>query len=241
MKLCSITPISQKEWMNYKPYTMLLAHLSKNNRAYSRWASELHSYKIMDNSIIELGKAFSLEDLLKQASVCKVNEIILPDVFQNFNETFKLAKESYDYIQNSIYKDKFKYMVVCHANSYQEMFNNLKVLENVKWIDTIGIPKVITTWGNRNNFKKFYMGSKKNIHYLGCWKSFKEEIEIKDDPVFNKIRSMDTCLPSLLTIQNKKWDEERDLSYTIDLEKDNISKKKYDKIMQDLQENLNLN
>ena len=36
----------------------------------------------MDNSIIELGSAFSFEDLMKCALECKVDEIILPDVFK---------------------------------------------------------------------------------------------------------------------------------------------------------------
>ena len=67
MKLCTIVPLNQKEWMNNRPYTMLLAHLSKTERSYGRWASQLNSYKIMDNSIIELGEAFTLEELLKQA------------------------------------------------------------------------------------------------------------------------------------------------------------------------------
>ena len=240
MKLCTIVPLNQKEWMNDRPYTMLLAHLSKAERSYGRWASQLNSYKIMDNSIIELGEAFTLEELLKQASTCHAQEIILPDVFQDGKATIELAKQSYQKIKNSPYKNKFKLMVVCHGKTEKEIINNFHALESCDWVDTIGMPKVITSWGNRNQFQDLYMKTRKEVHYLGCWSSFKEIEEIKDKPVFQKIRTMDTCLPALLSIQGKKWNEERDHSYTIDLIKDNVPKKAYKKIMEELKDNLGL-
>lgn len=239
MNLCTIVPINQKEWMNNRPYTMLLAHLAKENRSYSRWASYLNSYKIMDNSVIELGEAFTLNDLLKQASLCQVQEIILPDVFRNSKATIKLAQDCYSKICDSPYRNKFKLMAVCHGNSREEVRETFKELDKMKFIDVIGMPKVIGSWGNRNDYKDLYLNSKKEIHYLGCWYSFKEIIEM-DDILRKRIRSFDTCLPSLLAIQSKNWNEERDLSYTIDLVNDNVPKKKYDKIMDDLKFNINL-
>lgn len=236
MKLCSIVPIKQKEWMNDRPYNMLLAHLAKTDRSYARWASVNKSYKIMDNSIIELGKAFSLTDLLKEASVCNVQEIILPDVFQDGPATIELAKKSYNEICNSPYRGRFKLMVVCHGKNEKEVIDSFTKIEALPFVDTIGMPKVIGSWGDRNDYKELYKKSKKKIHYLGCWYSFKEIIEM-DNELKARVRTVDTCLPSLLALQGKKWDEDRDLSYTVDLIHDNIPKKAYKQILSDFTKN----
>lgn len=236
MKLCSIVPVKQKEWMNGHPYNMLLAHLAKEDRSYARWASLNKSYKIMDNSIIELGKAFLLQDLLKEAAICNVQEIILPDVFQDGPATIGLAKKSYAEIYNSPYRGRFNLMVVCHGKNEKEVTDSFTQIEKLPFVTTIGMPKVIGSWGNRNDYRTLYKMSKKKIHYLGCWYSFKEIIEM-DDELKKRIRTVDTCLPSLLALQRKKWNDDRDLSYTVDLLHDNIPKKAYKQILSDFTKN----
>lgn len=242
MKLCSIVPVNKKKLMLGREYNMLLSHIILDNERYAEWVriNLKNSYKIVDNSIVELGKAFNVENLLKAADKVEADEIILPDEFEDGEETIKKAKESINELKNKGYLGKFKLMVVCHAKSEKEFKRNFKKLEKIKEIDVIGIPKIICEWGDRNNFKNLYLNCNKEIHYLGCYDSFGELNEIKNNKVYNKIRTIDTCLPSLLCIQNKRWFEKRDHSYTINLQEDKFRNEDYKNIMDELKENLEL-
>lgn len=243
MKLCSIVPTNKKKLMLGRDYNMLLSHIILDNPKYAKWVKNnlKDSYKIVDNSIVELGEAFNMEDLLRAANEVDANEIILPDVFRDGESTIEKAKESIVMLKNSKYWGRFKLMAVCHARSKEEFEKNFKELEKIEEINVIGIPKVTSEWGNRNDFKELYLNSNKEIHYLGCYDSFRELIEIvNDEDVYNKIRTIDTCLPSLLCIQDKKWYEKRNRSYTIDLQRDKFRNDDYENMMKDLKENLGL-
>lgn len=242
MKLCSIVPVNKKKLMLGRDYNMLLSHIILDNPKYADWIKDnlKDSYKIVDNSIVELGKAFNMEDLLKAAFKVEANEIILPDEFRDGEGTIKRAKESIEELKNKGYLGKFKLMVVCHARSKKEFEKNFKKLEKIKEIDVIGIPKVTSEWENRNDFKDLYLKSNKEIHYLGCYDSFDELNEIVNGEVYNKIRTIDTCLPSLLCIQHRKWFEKRDHSYTVNLQNDKFRNEDYENMMKDLRNNLKL-
>lgn len=200
MKICNIVPLKYT-LLSYtnSPTTMLLCHLSKENEEYKKIAKNSHNYKMMDNSIIELGSAFSLENLIKEAIECDVNEIILPDSFQNAKETIRLAKQSITWLKKKKLLHKFKLQCVCHGKTIDEFKWCFNKINKINEIDVIGIPKVLTkTFGNRCELWDIFKNTGKQIHLLGCWDSF-NELTVLPDEAFIKIRSLDTCLISLLS------------------------------------------
>ena len=240
MFLCSITPVKNKELMYDRVCVMLLAHLSEKYPEYSEMASKSSCYKIMDNSIIEKGNAFNLKDLVNEAHKCKANEIILPDVYKDAKETVKKVKESIKWLKNNWCYYDFQLMAVCHGNNKEEFEWCFNELNNIKEINVIGVPKVINKWcGSRNNFMYLYQKSKKQIHYLGAPDNFNELVELKDNLNKLLIRSIDTCLPSLLAIEGKSYlDNRREV--TIDLEKEEIPLENYKKIIEDIDKDFEL-
>ena len=199
MKICNIVPLKYSYLMYQQDMVMLLCHLSKNNDKYAKEAHDAKNYKIMDNSIIELGEAFTLEDLIIEARKCKVNEIILPDVFQDGEKTIELVKKSISYLRDNNILGEFKLQAVCHGKTLDEFKNSFDSLNNIKEIDVIGIPKVLTKiFGNRCSLYDIFKNTNKEIHLLGCWDSF-NELKTLPKEAFNKIRSLDTCLISILS------------------------------------------
>lgn len=238
MKLCSILPVNYIKLDKNRPYSMLLAHLSMKHPEYRKYYKSSNNYKIMDNSIIEMGSAFSIEKLIFEAERCDVQEIILPDAFEDGDTTFDLVNDAISYLREHNLIGKFKLMAVCHGKHLDEFLQNFNKLNNIPEIDTIGIPKATCKWiGTRAwlGFSDVIMKCNKEIHLLGCWSSLLEFIDMKDTPFFNKIRSADTCLPALLSrsgLTNITKDRKGD---TLNLEFDDIIVPSYLKIMKKLE------
>lgn len=232
MKFCSIVPLKNAHLMYENDYVMLLAHLSKIDAVYRDYARNSDKYKIMDNSIIELGESFTLEDLLNEADRCKVDEIILPDVFQDGERTVKEVKKSIEWIKNNGYLGKYKLMAVCHGCGPKEFSDTFEALNNIPEIDVIGVPKINSTWMTSRVRGAEHLASltNKEIHLLGCWSSLNELKEIDEN---SKIRSIDTCLPALLSIYDMEAFDDRQ-GKTIDLERAEVNLEKYRKIMNDI-------
>lgn len=234
MNLCSITPVKQAAWAYEAPMVMLLTHLVERHKSYVKEAlKHPNVYKILDNSLIELGEALTMERLVAAAEKINANEIVLPDVFKDGEATVKKAKESILWLKENDLLGKYKIMVVCHGNNEDEWHSCFKQLNEIEEIDVIGVPKVVSTWlpdKNRKNLSHIFLNTTKQIHFLGAWYNLAELLKL-GKKVWNTIRSADTCLPSLYVIQNKKIWEDRD--GTIDLENDypELTKDKYDDIM----------
>lgn len=232
MEFCSITPVKNLELMYERPYVMLLAHLSQRNPLYRDYARNSHNYKIMDNSIIELGSAFSMEALVREAIACDVDEIILPDVFRNGEATVASVRESIDWLREHDLLGRFKLMAVCHGKGSVELHHTFRQLIDMPEIDVIGIPKALSTWVTSRVSGAEYMATQtdKAIHLLGCLKSLSEIRELSPD---SPIRSMDTCLPALLSIYGMDtWDDRK--GKTIDLETASMNVEKYRDIINDI-------
>ena len=236
MKFCSITPLKNTDLMYENEYVMLLAHLSKKSDYYADFARKNNNYKIMDNSIIELGEAFSMQDLVNEAIKCNVDEIILPDVFEDGEKTVKVVKESIEWLRDNNLLGKFKLMAVCHGKGPKELDDTFTALNNIPEIDVIGVPKVLTTWITSRVKSAEHMTTQTNkeVHLLGCWDSLKELKEITDGC---KIRSIDTCMPALLSIYDMNTFDDRN-GKKIDLETAEVDINKYRKIMNEINNTL---
>lgn len=238
MNLISITPVHQAKWMLEQPMIMALSHLTK----YPEYVNAIKNRKkdifvILDNSLIELGESVTLDTVLEAAEKIDANEIILRDVFKNGPATIERVKEDINYLKEKNLIGKYQLMAVCHGNNLKEFKESFDQLEAIPEVDTIGIPKVVSTWcGERSELFNIFKNSKKNIHFLGSWYSLKEIIDMPSD-VFKKVRSCDTCLPFLDCVQNKGFYDDRD--GTIDLEeKYNIPYDRYKNFLYELEDTI---
>lgn len=221
MKIAHIVPFANRSVVDSQAYKMFLTHLVLKDSTYAKWAAQSSGFKILDNSLIELGDALSLQDVLKAAEMIGAKEIILPDVFQKGPETIAAVKEALQELTPE-QKDKYSLMAVAQGRYAKEWVECFNELESIPEISTIGIPKVLakTHPAGRPAFEGFWRYSPKKIHLLGLWYSFTELNEY----VFpDKIRSCDTCQAAFLAKYGLTAESVRPDGHTIDLEDTNIS------------------
>lgn len=235
MKLVSITPKNGWSWMFEQPIAMCLTHLVKKYPEYKEMVKNRPSncYVMLDNSIVELGESVSLQDILDAADEVNADEIVLRDAYPNGPKTIERIKEDIEYLRKNNLIGKYKLMAVCHGENFKDFKDTFDYINSIPEIDVIGIPKVLSKWiGNRSNLSPIFMGTNKELHFLGSWYNLKEILDAPKE-VWDRVRSCDTCLPSLYVIQNKSILEDRD--GTIDLEKDypELTKEKYNEKLEE--------
>lgn len=215
MKLINIVPRSNLGDFWWQPMQMFLTHMVLEDEKYREFAKEYSGYKILDNSLIELGGAVSLEKVLEAAEMIAADEIILPDVFQDASATIKSVKESLDYLKEKGIT-KYKLMAVAQGSTVEDWSACFSVLCEMPEIDVIGIPKVLakTHPEGRPFFEQFWEGCEKEIHLLGLWYSFSEFMEYEH---LDKIRSCDTCQLAYILVNGLNFYSVRPDGFTVDL------------------------
>lgn len=232
MKLASIVPMKNVARTFDGDYAMLLTHLVD----YYPKIHHKNCYTIMDNSLIELGSAASIEATFNAAVKCNANELILPDVFRDGYATLEKVRESIDWLfyDCSNYKP-INLMAVCQGSTANEFITCFHNLASIPEIHCIGIPKVAETLlpEGRPGFEPLWQRCSKRIHLLGCWTSLEEMKQYKHPEL---IRSCDTCIPALLSTHRiyDVWAKRPDK--TIDLVNDEIDPLVYDELLEQLRE-----
>jgi len=142
MKVAHIVPTAYKN--PSEGYIMLLAHLMDNEEyVKNNLRNRKKAYIIMDNSIIELGSAMTIQRLCDLGEEHKVNEIVLPDVFLNSKDTINSVREALSYVRSRYANQPpFKLMAVPQGNTVEEWLECYETISAMK-VDTIGIPKVL--------------------------------------------------------------------------------------------------
>lgn len=230
MEFCSILPIKNMDLMFKQPkMVMLLAHLAMKYPDYAKAAKEYKGYKILDNSIIELGSAFDMWQLKAAAESVQADEIILPDEFQNGPKSVEMAKEAIRWLKDMGMVGKYRLMAVAHGKTPEEVKRSIDAYGKLAEIDTIGIPKIISTRHmDRISMADYARNTTgKDIHLLGCYYSLFEYCN-RD---LSNIRSTDTCLPALLAINGIGPLDQR-MGLTIDLEHDEVNPTAYRYVME---------
>lgn len=238
MELISITPKNGWEWMYEQPMVMGLTHLVKKYPEYKELAKKRseNCFLMLDNSIVELGESVTLQDILEAANEVHADEIILRDAFPKALGTRQRIAEDIQYLKEHNLTNKYSIMGVCHGESLEEFKETFNFIDSIPEISTIGIPKVLCKWlpsRSRLELAEIFTKTNKQIHLLGSWFNLQEQIDFANSKYACRIRSCDTCLPSLYVIQNKPITEDRD--GTIDLEKKypELTKEKYDKVLEE--------
>lgn len=189
---------------------MALTHLVESDDSYMeayKEQSEKHGdFIILDNSLIELGEAIvDMDKILSAAGKIGAREIVLPDVFKNGTESTALTisvAENYSWAHK-----KYDFMGVAQGLQLEEFIESFELLLDHELIDTIGIPKVMSTMEESEAINRNYilgelfergllqevLDKGKNIHLLGAWTISDMFLHPK---YFKYIRSMDTVLPN---------------------------------------------
>ena len=232
MKLINIFPLGNLCMHYNQDMHMFLTHLVEKYPFYAKLAREVKGYKILDNSLIELGGSVDLQRVLDAAAHIDADEIILPDVFRDGPATIRAAKASIQELL-AIYPDgKFPYkiMAVAQGRDEKEWYECYKFLLDNPHVDVVGIPKVLAKMhpaGRPHFVNKLCDLKYKPHHLLGLWYSIREfnEYEHLED-----IRSCDTVLLGYMAKHHINQHGVRPDSFTVDLEMDVID---YDNFKED--------
>lgn len=202
MNFAAIAPIARLRDIEENAVHMALAHLCDNEKYvnFYKGQSDQGKFIILDNSVIELGKAVTPEFLLEAAGKIGAHEIVVPDVYNNASETVKLARQFIPKIKNHGYR----LMGVAHGKNISEWLWCVRNLIECG-VDTIGVPKVIVqNMGStgrvnclRNLARKFAPYEIPTIHLLGVWDDPLEMIRIyleEAKGTINRIRSVDSAI-----------------------------------------------
>lgn len=233
MQLINIFPLGNICMEYTQDMHMYLTHMVEKYPQYANTARDARGYKILDNSLIELGGAVDLERVLNAAKVINADEIILPDVFQNGPATVKAVRESLQYLTDKWPNRDwpFKLMAVAQGATIEEWYTCYQELLAMPDVDVIGIPKVLAKMhpqGRPHFVNELCNLYRKPHHLLGLWYSVSEFTDYRD---LNLIRSCDTVLLGFMAKYGKPITGVRPDGFTVDLENDVID---YTQIKNDL-------
>lgn len=229
MRLINIFPLGNLGMHYTQDMHMFLTHLVEKYPFYAKLAKEVKGYKILDNSLIELGGAVNLQRVLDAAARIDADEIILPDVFQDGPATIKAVEEAIKELLK-VYPDgnfPFKIMAVAQGRDEYEWFECYQKLLLNNFVNVIGIPKVLAKMhpqGRPHFVNELCDLQAKPHHLLGLWYSMSElnEYERIDD-----IRSCDTVLSGYMAKHGLSAAGVRPDGYTVNLEEDVIDYSNY--------------
>ena len=224
MKIVNIYPLGNLSMHYTQDMHMFLTHLAEDHPFYADFARDVKGYKILDNSLIEMGGAVDLKRVLAVAEYIKADEIILPDVFQDGPATIEAVNKAIAELQE-IYPHSscpFKLQAVAHGKDVQEWYECYHELLNNPYIDVVGIPKVLAKMHPQG--RPYFVNElcdlhKKPHHLLGMWYSM---TEIEEYNHGDEIRSCDTVLLGYMAKHNLGPCGTRPDGFTVDLVNDVI-------------------
>lgn len=174
-------------------YLLLLAHeVLDNKAAYRTLVGDVrhrHStgaFIMMDNSVVELGKPMSVEEVIAAADVVLADVIMTPDVLGSFSRTQRVVEREAEQLLNSHYQ----------LMRIPQGASNAELIECVDWLRTYiptmpthegeegveywGIPRWITNQlGSRGPLIQYICmtaETEPRIHLLGMSKNIQDDL-----------------------------------------------------------------
>ena len=180
MKIAFIPTIHTLETDN-TDYHLALTHLVLKYPEYAEFYKkkrEQGDFVILDNSLIELGKAASLHKVLEAAELINPSEIVLPDVFKNCEKTLIAVESAIEELGNMNIDQDFQLQAVAHGENITEWKTCWSELNKIPYIDCVAIPKVTSDiFGSRKwavDYALSQNSGDKQIHLLGIWSTVRE-------------------------------------------------------------------
>src|SRR3989344_356651 len=135
------TPFMRRYFLedNTNKKCIVMAHLILESNEYLALVKDIKSkgcYIILDNSTPYLGKSVNSLDLLKCIKLIKPDEVILPDVINNYKATLELTQEFLKLLPN---KRKMKLMAVPQGSTLQEYIECYEIFSQNPYVDSLGI------------------------------------------------------------------------------------------------------
>ena len=133
-----------------------LVHLLQTNKTYRElFFTSINSGRevILDNSVIELGEAFSTEDYVEW--ICKLNPTwyIIPDALGNYRLTIDNFYKFINYDIDTVkYHTASKAIGVVQGNTLSEMFDCFSIFHESKHIEMIALPFKPKIYEELSNF-----------------------------------------------------------------------------------------
>lgn len=122
-----------------------LAHEAQKSEKYKSWltkrASEHHRDVILDNAADELGVGLAGQGLFDLANEIKPQELILPDVLQDSEQTLKNTFDFYNTFFDEVSEQsRPRFMVVAQGETLEEYLYCLKEFYAWGKYDVLGVP-----------------------------------------------------------------------------------------------------
>lgn len=128
-----------KRFSKSTDFDFVLTHLVKSSTVYRdfyREQSEKGRYVILDNSVFELGKPISPDELLFAAGEIKATTVIIPDFLKDSKKTL----ESVNVVIGDKRFDKYQLAAVPQGDSFDDWISCYKVVSLMERVSTICIP-----------------------------------------------------------------------------------------------------
>jgi len=136
-------------------YHLILAHdvLDKPgeyNQIYNNGVRKLYkdSFIIMDNSVVELGSAMGMKDLLEACKIVKPDCLVMPDVMGDGFATRELAADfCKEFAGAAVGNPDFDHIIlmgVVQGVSLEECYHTASLYYTLPLVRHIGVPRVLT-------------------------------------------------------------------------------------------------
>lgn len=186
-------------------YHLFLAHdVLEHPAEYRRICQRIRerffdAFIIMDNSIVELGTAMQIHDLMEACKITRANCVVAPDVMGNGQETRSLTmKFIHDYItwmQNNVNEYQPSIMAVIQGESFSDAwytFEMYKVFR--KHIKHIAVPRILVKQHGSRTPIVHALASKwiRPVHLLGFSDDLIDDITCAR---MMNVRGIDSAVP----------------------------------------------
>jgi hypothetical protein len=107
----------------FNDYDYCLPHLMDENEEYRNFfyeSKKMGRYIVMDNSLHELGEAYSTDRLIHWINEIKPDEFIVPDVWENYAESVRNAKQWANVAMDIMFPPNTTKVAVVQAKSIYE-------------------------------------------------------------------------------------------------------------------------
>lgn len=209
MQLALIPPFAHSHEMWKTSYRMVLPVGLQEDERYTvtvhKAASDIDTYSILDNGIIE-GGGTDADNLHAFAHEFGIDELVITDFPGNGPATYQAIEEWGSLVE----PDRFNYMAVLQGASPSECLSWAELLSSISWITTLGIPRSLIDRAEsryaRIKTAKLITASMPDrwqVHFLGASVQYPTEIlELAQElQGVRAIRGIDTSMPFYYAMQ----------------------------------------
>lgn len=237
MKIANILPQAFLHQAVQQTYHMALAHMIQepeyqNYTSFFReQAKREGSFVMMDTGLIE-GNARPIEELLRKAKFLGAHEMVLNDVYMKAIPSLEATYAALNFVTAHGHKG-IQLMGIPQGRNLPEWLEAAKEIIALG-VDTIGIPKVLTSLGGPNARLQAleelspFIQEGQEVHLLGCWESPIELATIENYVRQAKIvpvRGCDTVLAYAYAQANMRFSDGERPQGSIDFQATSVDEK----------------